>query len=451
MKSNKFWAAAGKTLAVVAATLLVTISLAPGAWAAGKYKVLYKFTGAPDGARPNGGLVLDEAGNLYGTTSDGGWCEEECFGTAFKLTPNPDGTWTESIIYEFSPYKRDHSDWGAVFPSSGLISDAETNLYGTTLMGGPGSGWEGTLFELSPAADGSWTKTELVDFGQDHPGDGSRPAAAVVRDASGNFYGTTTLGGAFGGMTGERGHGTVWKWTPGNMLDSVLYSFTGGADGGILYSSLVFDSAGDLYGTTYAGGTGACNDHYYIGCGTIFKLTPNPDGSWTQTILHDFTGGMDGANPYVGMIFDAAGNLYGTAYAGGTPDWNCYDPDPRPHFGCGTVFKLTPKPDGSWTEKVIHQFSGQQAWHPDGGLISDAAGNLYGTTLHGGAYRAGTVFKITARPHGRWTYTKLHSFKGQPAVHPYGALLLDKLGNLYGTTSDCGGGVCAGTVFEITP
>jgi len=219
----------------------------------------------------------------------------------------------------------------------------------------------------------------------------------------------------------------------------VLYNFcsvTGCADGEQPRggASLIFDGAGNLYGTTPDGGSGCTG-----GCGTIFRLTPNPDGSWTEGVLHRFADGADGAYPYAGLIFDPAGNLYGATTGGGT--LSC---------GCGTIFKLAPNPDGSWTKSVLHAFTSHPAANPDAGLIVDPAGNLYGAAAFGGSAGGGAVFKVAPQPDGSWAFSVLHVFLGKPALHPLSRLVLDKAGNLYGTTEQCGQG-CQGTVFEITP
>jgi uncharacterized repeat protein (TIGR03803 family) len=205
------------------------------------------------------------------------------------------------------------------------------------------------------------TLTTLHSFGQGS--DGRSPVAGLIFDASGNLYGTTLGGGA-----NEKG--TVFKLSPSGS-ETVLYSFTGGSDGGAPYAGLIFDSSGNLYGTTSDGGNPADCDS--SGCGTVFKLTP----SGSETVLHSFTGGSDGGDPYAGLIFDASGNVYGTTESG---------------FSSGTVFKVTP----SGSETVLHKFAGgSDGGNPGAGLIADASGNLYGTTGDGGADGYGTVFKVT--------------------------------------------------------
>ena len=312
MEHKKFWAAISKVLAPTAVMLVIVLMLAPGARAQ-TYQVLYTFVGGTDGAFPEmrgGGLVFDADGKLYGTNdrrgNPGNWNGQ---GVVFQLTKGADEIWTESSPYIFCP-----DDWNVcsdgAYPGSALFFDAAGNLYGVTVLGGIGPCYNdgiygcGVIFKLAPKPDGSWT------------------------------------------------------YTP-------LYKFTGGADGSIPTGHLSFDKQGSLYGTTSQGGA--------YGYGIVFELTPNQDDTWTEQVLHHFRLG-DGANPAAGLIFDGAGNLYGAAPNGGT-------------YGYGTIFKLTPNPDGSWGGKVLHHFSGgRDGANPYGSLLIDAAGSLYGTTYSGGAY-----------------------------------------------------------------
>ena len=226
-----------------------------------------------------------------------------------------------------------------------------------------------------------------------------------------------------------------------------LYKFSGGKDGESPDASLIFDQAGNLYGTTRSGGLGLSKCVYALvrGCGKVFKLTPNPDGSWTESVLHNFcsrTNCADGANPN-GLVFDLAGNLYGTTIQGGT----CVFKN-----GCGVVFKLTPKGDGTWTESVLHSFKYTDGAAPTAGVVFDPAGNLYGTTSGGGAHEgAGTVFKLAHNPDGSWTESVLHNFCSRTncsdGLGPEAGLVFDLVGNLYGTTFFGG----PGKVFKLTP
>jgi uncharacterized repeat protein (TIGR03803 family) len=242
----------------------------------------------------------------------------------------------------------------------------------------------------------------------------------VIRDKTGDLYGTTTDGDGSG--CGGTGCGTVFK-IASDGTETVLHAFTGGKDGAVPFASLIMDKKGNLYGTTVIGGGGtACSE----GCGTVFKLSH----TGTETVLYSFTGGSDGGYPFAGLIVDAAGNHYGTTEGGGT-------------YGSGTVFKLAP--DG--TETVLHAFNRKNGREPFAGLINDAAGNLYGTTHKGGANGYGTVFKFA--PDG--TYKVLHAFAGgSDGAHPRAALTQDTAGNLYGTTNS-GGSRKKGTIFRLAP
>ena len=366
-----------------------------------KFAVLYAFTGRADGATPYAGLVRDAAGNLYGTTFKGGAHGQ---GTVFKV----DRLGKETVLHSFAGGK-DGSG-----PTAGLIRDAEGTLYGVTVTGGTGR--FGTVFKL----DTSRKETIVYNFAG--VGDGAFPNGTLMRDSDGNLYGTT--------INSSPGDGTVFKVdTTGK--ETVLHNFDL-ADGADPYAGLTRDSAGNFYGTTFFGGTGkGCPDT----CGTVFKLGANGK----ETVLHSFIGGTAHvANPYAGVIRDAAGNLYGTTVGGG------------PYDG-GTVFKLDP--NGKLT--MLHVFYGP----PDGaapyaGLVRDAAGNLYGTTFAGGDVHCspisgcGTVFKLNTS--GK--LTTLHRFTGgKDGAYPYyGSLVIDASGNLYGTTFG-GGSSGHGVVFKLTP
>jgi uncharacterized repeat protein (TIGR03803 family) len=410
--------------------------LAPGAWAQSKYKTLYKFTGGKDGWAPEGlifdaarnlygmthgggasgngvvfeltpnadgswkekvlhdfngkdgndpwaGLIFDQAGNLYGTTNAGG---NPGPGVVFELTPNPDGSWTESVLHTFCSLT--NCDDGR-YAEAGLIFDSAGNLYGTTVQGGGSpycGGGCGVVYQLTPNADGSWKESVLHSF---HRGgkDGDSPTTgSLIFDQAGNLYGTTAWGGGRGNCP-FGGCGIVFGLTPntdGSWKENVLHRFTGN-DGAQLWGGLILDPVGNLYGTAVQGGNlGQCNG----GCGVVFKLTPNVDGSWRETVLHRFTGGRDGAVLYGGLIFDQAGNLYGTTYQGGNLSY-CNG------AGCGVVFKLSPNSNGGWKETVLHVFVDHPAAEPGAGVIFDTVGNLYGTTQGDGATTFGSVFEIT--------------------------------------------------------
>jgi len=324
-----------------------------------------------------------------------------------------------------SQFKVLHVFTWAKNPDGNLISDAAGNLYSSTYKGGA-YGF-GVVYKLAPKPDGSWMVSILHSFTGNL--DGTYPNAGLIFDAAGNLYGTTRGAGRYG-------QGVVFKLKPnpeGCWTESVLHSFTGGADGGNPTVGLIFDKAGNLYGTTVYGGHGV-----------VFKLTPNPDGSWTESELHTFTGVADGDWPN-GLVFDAAGNLYGTTAYGGSSLF-------------GIVFKLTPNPDGSWTESVLHSFvGGLDGESPVAGLILDAAGNLYGTASGAGVSGHGVVFKLTPNLDGSWTESELHSFTGAADGGYPNGLIFDAAGNLYGTTlyggfyytAECSPYGC-GVVFKLT-
>jgi uncharacterized repeat protein (TIGR03803 family) len=257
--------------------------------------------------------------------------------------------------------------------------------------------------------------------------DGGDPATPLTFDGAGNAYGTTAAGGDFN-------FGTVFMLTPSGQ-ETVLYSFTGGGDGLDPHGGVVLDSVGNLYGTTAAGGfSGVCAGD---GCGVIFELSPS-GGGWTETTLYSFKGLKDGFGPGGSLVFDTAGNLFGT-----TPDGGGRSD--------GVVFELSPTNFG-WHYKVIHTFTGGKdgAVGSLGPLVFDSAGNLYGVTELGGTDGAGSVYELSPTPAG-WKTTVLYDFKGTPdAANPYGGLILDKPGNLYGTTY-FGGAAGLGTVFQLIP
>jgi uncharacterized repeat protein (TIGR03803 family) len=354
------------------------------------FTVLYSFAGGADGANPVAGLIRDGAGNLYGTTSQGGAFGD--WGTVFKL----DTTGKETVLYSFSG----GADGG--IPYAGLIGDAKGNLYGTTSKGGLGD--SGTVFKLTLNTTGKYEV--LHSF---NGADGANPSAGLIRDAAGNLYGTARFGGAYD-------VGTLFK-LDATGKETVLHSFTS-ADGAYPYAGLMRDVAGNLYGTTPQGGNGT---------GTVVRLL-NKTGKYE--VLYRFTGAGGGASPFAGLIPDAAGNLYGVTYYGGASD-------------LGAVFAL----DSTGKEIVLHSFIGADGVHPVAGVIRDAAGNLYGTARFGGTYDCGTLFKLDAIG----TYEVLHTFTcGADGAFPIAGLIRDASGNLYGTTAN-GGAFENGTVFKLTP
>jgi outer membrane protein assembly factor BamB len=272
----------------------------------------------------------------------------------------------------------------------------------------------------------------LFDVGNTH--DGNSPIGGVIADKAGNLYGTTQKGGF-------PGFGIVLKLTPtssGLWKETILHTFQGSpSDGATPDSTLVLDSAGNLYGTTLQGGLVTKNPECSPGCGLVFKLTPTASGPWKETIIHRFTGKLDGANPVAGLIQDSAGNLFGSAAGGGTTQ-------------LGVAFELSPTPTG-WKETVLHNFGGTQGAAPFAPLAFDSAGDLYGTTLLGGNQNLGVVFKLTRQKSGLWKERVLHNFQGgSDGLIPLAGVVLDKEGNVFGASQAMNGQLPCGTVFKLT-
>ena len=352
------------------------------------FSAIYSFTGGSDGGIPLDGLMIDEAGNLYGTGSYGG---PGGYGVVFKV--NPRGK--ETVLHGFT------GGTDGAKPEASLVMDATGNLYGTTAAGGASGA--GTVFKVTRYGK------EKVLYSFTGTIDGANPEAALVMDKAGSLYGTTTAGGS-------AGNGTVFELVPPKKQgrkwrEKVLYSFGSGTDGAVPVAGVTLVS-GNLYGTTSAGGT--------YGYGTVFQLKPSKSG-WTENALYNFQGGNDGDVPYAGLIVDQSANLYGAATGGGTG-------------AGGTIFELSPS-NGGWTFTVLYNVPGWPLSGPFRDLMMDATGNLYGTTHCDGAYQAGTVYKLTPSG-GTWTYTSLYVFTGSSdGLFSYSNLVLDKQGNLYGTES----------------
>jgi uncharacterized repeat protein (TIGR03803 family) len=380
---------------------------------------IHGFTGSGDGNAPFAGLSMDRAGNLYGTASGGGTtgrgCPDGC-GTVFKLKHSGTG-WILTPLYTF----QGGSD--GFLPLARVTIGRDGNLYGTTTSGGTGcdlDGGCGTVFRLRPPATACsnticpWSKTVLYRF--TGSGDGAIPLYGdLAFDQAGNVYGTTSAGGA-------HGEGVVFKLTSTGQgwTESVLYSFAGGNDGAVPLSGVTFDQAGNLYGTTQYGGA-ADN-------GTVYELSPSGSG-WVKTILSSLQNA--GQQPFGGVAFDASGNLFGTTYLGGAQ-------------GSGTVYELQPA-NGGWTTTLLHSFGGDGG--PTGSVFIDASGNLYGSSETTNGF--GLVFELSPS-NGGWTYTELHNFTGSDGFFPFGNVILDTNGNIFGTTNH-GGANNSGAVWEITP
>jgi uncharacterized repeat protein (TIGR03803 family) len=414
----------------VSVAIFATILLCATAWPQ-TFTVIYNFggpsssVGVPlDGANPYAGLVFDTRGNLYGTTARGGLmaCLLDGCGTAFQLKPHSGGAWSERIISLFS-------EGGT--PVAPVVFDGHGNIFGTFACTQDCFNMYGGVFELIPRANGSWTEVTLTDsftFTECQNG-----VCGVAFDSAGHLYGTSQESVVSqGGVAFSLNHPSVSVWYP-----VILYGFTGGSDGGGPSIELTFDSSNNLYGTTSSGG--ASRE------GTVFKLTQN-GLSWVESVLYSFQGGSDGANPNGGVVFDAGGNLYGTTTSGGTA-------------GAGAVFKLTPQSNGSWSETVLYSFlGGSDAANPGGPLIFDGAGDLYGVAADG-AHGHGAVFRLTPSGSGEWTESVVYSFTGGlDGDGPSGGLIFDNAGNLYGTTVHGGAyptcndePYCGGVAYEITP
>jgi uncharacterized repeat protein (TIGR03803 family) len=391
------------------------------------YKLLHRFNHT-DGAGPHAALSLDGAGNLYGTTAYGGTvagCGNSGCGTAFQLSPDANGTWTETVLSNFG-----EGNDGAI-PETNLVFDAAGHLYGTTTYGGVRG--HGTVFQLTPGANGTWIENVIYSFRG--KGNGIYPYAGLVFDGAGNLYGTTAYGGA------NNTAGTVFQLAPSpndTWTETVIHSFGGDGAGSQPRCILALDGAGNLYGATGLGGA--------HGTGGVFELAPGTNGTWTETVLYKFPRNTHGSQT-AGVILDGAGNLYGTTTNGGA-------------HGRGTVFKLTPGANNAWTETTLHSFDGKNGAFPGANLTFDTSGNLYGTTYSGGNVKncspngCGVVFKLIPGANGKWTETVLHSFSGEDGANPWAGLIFDSAGNLYGTTNSggnleaCSGQGC-GVVFEI--
>jgi len=401
------------------------------------FTVLHEFTGGADGSRPGTNLVMDGRGNLYGTTAAN---PPNGFGGVFELTKHG-SSWVLSTLYVFSG-----SD--GTGPTT-LIRGSDGNLYGTSSAGGGGGPCGGlgcgSAFRLTPpptackSVSCPWSLTVLHHFtGQ---ADGGDPLGQLV-ERNGNLYGTTRFGGDTQDCPGEGGGcGVVYELSPsqGGWMETVLYTFHPEPDGTYPYGGVVFDPAGNLYGTTSNGGT--------FNNGTVFELSPS-DSGWTETILYNFgiNLGLHGKIPYGGLVRDSAGILYGPTNDGGS-------------FNTGTIFSLAPM-NGGWTENVLYSFD---YIYGDGNplfasLILDGSGNLYGTSPGEGGLPDpvqyfGNVFMMTPS-NGGWNYINLYTFTGgADGGFPFSTPIMDSSGNLYGTTAEYGSGCFGGcgVVWEITP
>jgi uncharacterized repeat protein (TIGR03803 family) len=396
-----------RILVVCAAIVL----LASAAWAANTTKLIYSFAGDADGEYTDTELVMDGAGNLYGTSVQGGTYSS---GTVFQVTPEG----VHTVLYNFTG----GADGGE--PYKGVTLDSEGNLYGTAVTGGGGSceGGCGVVFKLTNSG-GVWTQTVIHAF---TGADGSGPGSPVSIDKHGNVFGTTPTGGKYG-------VGVIYLLQPlgSNWNFRVVHAFTGGADGaGGSASRLLMDGLGNLYGVCTVGGVN--------GLGTVYEVSL-VNGQVKFSTLYAFKLPPDGALPYSGLIFDRLGNLYGTTYYAGAN-------------GFGTVYKLT-RGNGIWTESVLYSFQGgTDGANPISSLVADTSGSLYGTTsAEGAACGCGTIFKITRGSSGNWTERPVYRFPGAPnAGTSYNGMVSDGAGHFYGATVN-GGPTDDGTIYEFIP
>jgi uncharacterized repeat protein (TIGR03803 family) len=397
-----------------AATLLFVIALSLSSAAATTTNVIFSCE-EDEGEYADTDLETDNTGNIYGTTVLGG---DFGSGTVFQLSPTPNG-WVHTVLYSFTG----GADGGE--PYKGVTLDRDGNLYGTAVTGGSGNceGGCGVVYKLTNNG-GTWTQTVIHAFTGGN--DGSGPGARVTVDGVGNIYGMTPTGGAFG-------LGTIYKihqTSPEVWALNVIHAFSGGTDGATGSAGRMILRSGRLYGAATAGGR--------HGSGVIFELRAGGFGERDLKILYAFRGQPDASFPYGALFFDRSGNIYGTTYYGGAN-------------GVGAVYKLSPRHVGEWAEEVIYSFQeGTDGNSPISNLVSDSAGNLYGTTSEGGS-GSGTIFRLSPAGGGEWTETVVHAFEGPPdGAFSYNGMVVDIFGNFYGATVH-GGEADDGCVYQFTP
>jgi uncharacterized repeat protein (TIGR03803 family) len=388
------------------ALLTITLAMMLPPVFAQTFKSLHQFNSDSDGAFSQGNLLRDAAGNLYGTTTGGGFNVDA--GTVFRI----DHAGAETVLLAFDTFV------SGTFPSGTLIQDSAGNLYGIA-EGGPGGA--GVAYRLSPQGEQQVLFAFQGGLTNHKP---KLPSGGLFMDNVGNIFGTAEFGG---NDACHLGCGSVFRLDKTGTL-SQIHKFNG-ANGSQPSGPLVQDANGALYGVARSGGNLSCAEFPGTGCGTVFKLSKDRQ----FTILHTFQGGKDGAAPQGGLLMDADGNLYGTTGSGGKS-------------GHGLIFKISK--DGTY--QVLHRFSRQEGTTPNGGLVSDEQGNLFGTAQLGGAHNLGTAFKFSID--GKLEV--LHSFKGlKDGAVPFAGLIRDSDGNLYGTTlkNFLIQTIQGGSVFEITP
>jgi uncharacterized repeat protein (TIGR03803 family) len=405
-----FKAFSGAWAAVLAVILFALVAPAR----AQKEIIVHSFGGTDDATAVNGGLVSDAVGNLYGSATGGGRYGN---GVVFELSPQADGSWAESFLYDFGPPRYGY------YPNAQVSFDPKGNLYGTTTAGGAYS--DGTVYKLSPITGGGWTAQTAHNFNP-AVGDGNAASGVdVVADAAGNVFGSNWESGLYGNgfVFGLKADNGGWK-------ETILQNFNLGSKGGYYPGNLVLDAAGNVYGTAQGG--------VLLG-GVVFRFMPASGGGSSETMLYNFSDNdpEQGAVPVV-VAFDASGNLYGLTLVGGT-------------FGHGVAFELTPTVHGEWMENVLYSFEQGDGDSPSG-LVIDAPGNLYVTMASGGGQGWGTALKLSPASAGIWTKKRLHNFGSGPmdGLTPGGTLVVDPAGNLFGSTYE-GGIQGGGIVYEIVP
>jgi uncharacterized repeat protein (TIGR03803 family) len=371
------------------------------------------------GANPSSGLVSDAAGNLYGTTTLGGTAN--C-GTVFELSPGSDGKWAETLLYSFPSCAYPPG----LFVSGTMVFDKEGNLYGVAENDDCCQDGGGFVFRLSKGANGTWSGSVIYRFTAVE----GYPQGDLATDSADNLYGVTYVSSA-------TSYGEVFELSPqpgASWKETILYTFPATNGVGAPAAGVTFDSKGNLYGPA--------NEGYIRGTeyGAVYELSPQANGPWRLRVLHNFHGNQ-GSSFESRLVFDSSGNLYGTAT--------------QPNSGL--VFELSPTPGGQWTETVIHAFeNGGDGRIPQGTLVVDASGNVYGATEWGGlgcnGFYCGVVYRLSPQGGGTWKETILHPFESaEDGSQPGAGLLLDSSGNLFGTTYHGGSRYGYGTVYEITP
>jgi hypothetical protein len=395
------------------------------ALAGGKFKLLHSFGGPNDGSGPSGPPLLGDKGSLYGVTAGGPGMYGN--GTAYELTPKAIGPWSETVLHAFQFGSDGAIPWGS------LVFDGAGNLYGT--LAGDGGLAAAGVFELSPGP-GGWENKVIY-------ADGAGPGLLI--DSLGNLYGEMGPGEYKGGALAELSPGSNgWVYKPLYNFCS-QYRCPGGIDPPV---QPLWDGHGNLYGTTKEGGIGRPTCWIQSGCGVIFKMTPNGDGTWSYHVLHRFASSFtDGQTPGGGLVTDVAGNLYGNTVLGGR--YGRRDGG----YGNGTVFKLA-LVNGKWEKTDIYEFPKCPAGcGPEFAMVFDKSGNLYGAAGGGlpdcDGYYCGVVFKLSPQKNGTWKYSVVHKFTSADGEYPLGVIIDDK-GNLFGTTQSFGK-YHFGTAFEIIP